>query len=182
MAFASITDVRLVPDNPSGWLGGAGCSNETTISWVSNDHETRPHRRQSMERGMRVLIADRDHAFLEVAQRYLSRQGHEVKTATNGLESVALLHHDVPDVVVLQRELLWGGGDGVVALMQQLSEWSKIPVILTSDGGIPEESCLITCPQLVAQLQKPYRLEDLSVHLQECIPDRAEIDATGSNQ
>lgn len=139
-----------------------------------------------MERGMRVLIADRDQAFLSVAQQYLSRHGHEVKTATNGLESVAIMHRDVPDAVVLQRELLWGGGDGVLALMQPPSGWSKIPVILTSDGGISEESCPITCPQLVAQLQKPYRLEDLLGHLQECrlgsIPDRTEITATELNQ
>lgn len=135
---------------------------------------------------MRVLIADRDQAFLDIAQQYLSRHGHEVKTATNGLESVAILHRDVPDAVVLQRELLWGGGDGVLALMQQPSAWSKIPVILISDGGIPEESCPITYPQLVTQLQKPYRLEDLLRHLQVCrlgnIPDRAEIAATGSTQ
>lgn len=135
---------------------------------------------------MRVLIADRDQAFLEVAQRYLSRHGHEVKSATNGLESVAILHGDLPDAVVLQRDLLWGGGDGVLALMQQLPGWSKIPVILTSYDGTPEESGPLTSPQLVAQLHKPYRLEDLLGHLQKCglgsVPDRAEIAATGSNQ
>lgn len=135
---------------------------------------------------MRVLIADRDQAFLEVAQRYLSRHGHEVKTATNGLESVAILHRNVPDVVVLQRELLWGGGDGVWALMQQMPGWSTIPVILTSDGGIQDESDSIAGPQLVTQLQKPYRLEDLLGHLQECrlasVPNRADIVVTGSNQ
>lgn len=135
---------------------------------------------------MRVLIADGDQAFLDVVQQYLSRHGYEVKTATNGLESVAILQRDVPDVVVLQRELLWGGGDGVLALMQQLSWWSTIPVILTSDDGLPEESYPISCPQLVAQLQKPYRLDDLLGHLQErrlgMIPDLAEMDATGSSQ
>jgi CheY-like chemotaxis protein len=135
---------------------------------------------------MRVLIADSDEVFLEVALRYLSRQGMEVNAATNGLESVAILRRDVPDAVVLQRELLWGGGDGVFALMQQLSGWSKIPVILTSDGGIPEESGPLASPQFVAQLQKPYRLEDLLGHLQQCRQgnalDRAEIAATKSNQ
>ena len=54
-----------------------------------------------------------------------------------------------------------------------------IPVILTSDGGILEEAWPIACPQLVTRLQKPYRLEDLLWHLQECrsgsIPDHAEI-------
>jgi len=119
---------------------------------------------------MRVLIADGDEAFLEVAQRYLSRHGLEVKTATNGLQSVALLRRDVPDVVVLQRELLWGSGDGVRALMQQDPGWSEIPVILTSDDELPEESCYAS-PPLAAQLQKPYRLEELLGHLQACRTD-----------
>ena len=85
---------------------------------------------------MRLLMADGDEAFLELAQRYLSDHGHEVNIATNGLESIASLHHDIPDAVVLQRELLWGGGDGVLALMQPPSRWSMIPVILTSDHGV----------------------------------------------
>lgn len=58
---------------------------------------------------MRVLFADGDEAFLEVAQRYLSHRGHEVNIATNGLETVARLRRDLPDIVVLERELLWGG-------------------------------------------------------------------------
>lgn len=45
---------------------------------------------------MRLLMADGDEAFLEVAQRYLSRHGHEVNIATNGLESVAILRRYRP--------------------------------------------------------------------------------------
>ena len=55
---------------------------------------------------MRVLIADGDEVFLEVSQRYLSDRGHKVNIATNGLETVAGLRRNLPDVVVLDRELL----------------------------------------------------------------------------
>jgi len=120
---------------------------------------------------MRVLIADGDEEFLEVAQRYLSRHGLQVKTATNGLESVAHMRCDVPDVVVLQRELLWGGSEGVRACMQQVPEWSEIPVILTLDDEVTEEPCFAS-PPLAAQLLKPYRLQELLGHLQSCRVDR----------
>ena len=119
---------------------------------------------------MRVLIADGDEVLMGVAQCYLARHGHEVKTATNGLECVALLRRDVPDVVVLQRELLWGGSDGIRAFMQQVPRCSEIPVILTSDDEVPEEFCFAS-PPLAAQLQKPYRLEVLLSHLQACRAD-----------
>jgi len=121
------------------------------------------------EHGMRVLIADEDEVFLEVAQRYLSRHGLDVKTATNGVESVALLRRDMPDIVVLEGELLWGGSDGVRALMMQDPAWSEIPVILISDK-VPEESWFRR-PPLAAQIQKPYRLEELLAHLQACRTD-----------
>ena len=115
---------------------------------------------------MRVLIADSDEAFLEVAQRYLSHRGHEAETASNGLECVASLLRDMPDVVVMEREMLWGGGDGVRAVMQQDPRWSEIPVILISDDVLPGESCSTANAPLAAQLQKPYRIEDLLGHLQ----------------
>jgi len=119
---------------------------------------------------MQVLIADGDEEFLEVAQRYLSHHGHEVTIATNGMESVSLLRSDVPDVVVLQREFLWRGSDGIRAFMHQIPGWSEIPVILTSDDEVPEESCFAS-PPLAAQLQKPSRLEELLSHLQACSVD-----------
>ena len=110
---------------------------------------------------MRVLFADGDEGSLKVAQRYLWHCGHEAKVASNGLECVDILRREEPDVVVLGREMLWGGGDGVLAVMQQDHEWSRIPVILTSGDVLPEESGSVASPRLVAQLQKPYRIEDL---------------------
>lgn len=116
---------------------------------------------------MRVLIADGDEAFLEVAQRYLSDRGHEVNIATTGIETIARLRRDLPEVVVLDQELLWGGSDGVRAVMRQVPEWSEIPVILTSSGSMAEESCAVASPPVVGRLRKPYRLKDLLDHLQE---------------
>jgi len=115
---------------------------------------------------MRVLMADGDEMFLDVAQRHLSHRGIEVKTATNGLESVALLRRDVPDVVVLHRQLLWGGSDGVRACMQQVPGWAEIPAILTLDDEVTE-SCLAS-PPLAAPLPKPYRLQELLDRIYAC--------------
>lgn len=117
---------------------------------------------------MRVLIANGDQRFLGVAQQYLSDHGHEVNIATNGLESVAMLRRCSPDVVVLDRELLWGGSDGVRACMLQVPRWSDIPVVLTSDDVVPEEFGNTACPPLAGHLQKPFQLEDLLVHLHGC--------------
>lgn len=117
---------------------------------------------------MRVLIADGDEGFLEVAQDYLSSCGHEVNIARNGLEAVASLRRGLPNVVVLERELLWGGSDGVRALMRKVPGWSEIPLILTSSDAMPDDSNAVAGPPVVARLQKPYRLRDLLKHFHAC--------------
>jgi CheY-like chemotaxis protein len=130
--------------------------------------EVWPKSHYEKERGMRVLIAEGDKVFLDIAQDYLLHCGLEVNVATNGVEAVASLRRDRPDVVVLDRELLWGGEDGVRALMRQVSRWSEIPVILTSTDVMPEEFSSAVGAPVVARLRKPYRLRDLLARLREC--------------
>src|SRR5262249_40672412 len=58
---------------------------------------------------MQVLIADGDGVFLKQARHMLLMRGHESTLAGDGLECVRVLGAFVPDLVVLSRELLWGG-------------------------------------------------------------------------
>jgi hypothetical protein len=69
---------------------------------------------------------------------------------------------------VLDRELLWGGCDGVLALMQQIPGWSELPLILTSSDVMPEGFGTVAGPPVISRLRKPYRLRELLVHLQAC--------------
>lgn len=121
---------------------------------------------------MRVLIADGDEVFLSVAQRYLSDYGHQVHTATNGLETVASLRQDLPDVVVINQDLRWGGSDGVQSLMSQVPIWSDIPVVLTVNEGLQDKSRLSIGPSVVARIIKPFRPSYLLFHLQACSLNR----------
>ena len=68
---------------------------------------------------MRVLIADSDPALLASYRDFLVRQGFEVALARDGLDCLAQLRSTFPDVLVLEPELPWGQGDGVLALMEE---------------------------------------------------------------
>lgn len=82
---------------------------------------------------IRVLIADPDESLLAMYRELLSREGFEVVTATTGLECVARLREQRPDVLVLEPQLPWGGGDGVLATMREVPDLALVPVmILTS--------------------------------------------------
>jgi DNA-binding response OmpR family regulator len=78
-------------------------------------------------------MADPDESLAPVYREPLSREGFELGTALNGLECVARLRECVPDVLVLEPHMPWGGGDGVLALMGEFPHLATVPVmILTS--------------------------------------------------
>jgi CheY-like chemotaxis protein len=53
--------------------------------------------------------------------------------AFSGLECVARLRERVPEIVVLEPQLPWGGGEGVLAIMGEVPELATVPVmVLTS--------------------------------------------------
>ncbi len=85
---------------------------------------------------IRVLIADPDHHLLAEYLAY-SRQGFEVITTRNGLECVERLREQAPDVLVLEPELPWGGGDGVLAMMHDELDLADVPVMVLSSCRDP---------------------------------------------
>jgi len=67
-------------------------------------------------------------------QAFLSRDGFQVATATNGLDCVAKLRSFVPDLLVLDPELPWGQGDGVLAVMHEDADVPVVPVMVLSSN------------------------------------------------
>ena len=85
---------------------------------------------------MRLLVADADEKLLDQCEAYSSQQGVVLQTARGGVECVAALRRRPPDVLVLDAELPWGGGDGVLTLMCEDDSLARVPVVLLgSDAG-----------------------------------------------
>ena len=79
---------------------------------------------QDLLRSARVLIADPDKLLLAAYSQHLTQRGASVSTARTGLECLEKLMQSVPDVLVLEPELLWGGGDGVSGAAERTTEYS----------------------------------------------------------
>ncbi len=116
---------------------------------------------------MRVLITGADETFLEILQSYLWDRGHETEIATTGLECMAIVREFVPEVLVLGDELLWGGCDGVLALMGESFALVPKSVILISENRHYRSLPLGLRWSIVKILHKPFRLGDLTA----CIDD-----------
>ena len=78
-------------------------------------------------------MADPDESLQPLYREPLLREGFIVTAALSGLECASRLRECVPDVLVLEPQLPWGGGEGVLAMMGEVPELATVPVmVLTS--------------------------------------------------
>jgi DNA-binding response OmpR family regulator len=107
-----------------------------------------------------VLVAEGDTELCDVYRTFLTGRGHEVETATDGLDCLEKLRRLNPAVLVLDLDLRWGGGDGVLAwLRERPSPW--LPVVLTATAGCPDGVAKFLEPPVVDYLPKPFTLKAL---------------------
>ena len=82
----------------------------------------------------RVLITDPDDQLRNRYREFLGHDSFTVATAKNGLECAVQLRRFRPDVLVLEPELPWGQGDGVLALMHEEYDVRIASVIVLTAG------------------------------------------------
>ena len=82
----------------------------------------------------RILIADPDRFLAERYSRHLGERGASVSTATTGLECIEELREAVPDVLVLDPALPWGGGDGVLTVVHEDPALRPAVVMILAQG------------------------------------------------
>lgn len=104
---------------------------------------------------MRVLMVDADERLLEAAQGFLWSHGYETIVARHALDCVLIMSEFPPDVLVLDRELLWGGSDGVLEWIGDRPHFADVPVVLTFHNECDEDPLGMTGLPL-EHLRKPY--------------------------
>jgi DNA-binding response OmpR family regulator len=108
-----------------------------------------------------VLIAEGDPELCGLYQRFITARGYGAETASDGLECLGELRRATPAAVVLDRELRWGGGDGVFAWLREERGTSGVAVILMATAGHPLDGTEVIEPPVVQLLLKPFGLTAL---------------------
>jgi len=108
-----------------------------------------------------LLIADNDVRRRGELRRFFFGSGVLVASASNGLECLTELVTLKPDVLVIAMEIPWGGGDGVIARLNDGLPIGRKPLIfvigdapadmLSARTGVAPCNCFST----------PFRKEDL---------------------
>ena len=104
-----------------------------------------------------LLIADDAMSLTARIKSYFTARGYRVHSVADGLECIESMQLELPDVVLLDCELLWGGCDGILSWMQEELVRSRIPVIMMSELSCHEKHH----PSVAYQIRRPFDVETL---------------------
>ncbi|MFZ1936525.1 MAG: hypothetical protein WCB27_17300 [Thermoguttaceae bacterium] len=108
-----------------------------------------------------LLIADNDVRRREELRHFFFNSGFLVASASNGLECLAEVVALEADVLVIALEIPWGGGDGVIAQMNDGLPVGRNPLILVLGDAPVDTLSARTGVALSNCFSEPLRKEDL---------------------
>lgn len=105
---------------------------------------------------LKVLLAEADRDLRQNHVEFFADRGFQIDTVDSALQCVAKLRQVVPDLLVLDLELPWGGGDGVVDFLSENPTLLPNQVILTSRVESAHVVHRWALPPAIRTLTKPY--------------------------
>lgn len=106
-----------------------------------------------------VLIADQDPELAELYGAFLADHGFTTRAVSGGLACLGLVRQQRPRLLVLDNELPWGDGAGVLACLRQ--DRFPLPVILTTWTTNEDRFHAMLTPPVVVCLHKFFPLPTL---------------------
>jgi phosphoribosyl 1,2-cyclic phosphodiesterase/CheY-like chemotaxis protein len=119
--------------------------------------------------GRRILVVDDDPDVRELAIRALSQDGHIVTGATNGLQALAAIAAQIPDLLVLDLVMPVQGGLAVLKTLRAEPATAALPIILLT--GMDDETSTRAGFELGATdyLTKPFSVPQLAARVRACL-------------
>ncbi len=111
----------------------------------------------------KILVIDDEEQLRDLLKQMLSRDGHDVTTAFDGVEGIRVFNEFKPDLVI--TDIIMPNKDGIEVITELLSKNPKIAIIAISGGrrAITAEFNLESAELLGVKgiLSKPFTREQL---------------------
>jgi DNA-binding NtrC family response regulator len=110
----------------------------------------------------RIMVVDDDAGIRRSLHTLLSRAGHEVLQAANGLEAIQLWRNGGADLVI--TDLHMPQKDGIQTILELLTHTPGVPIIAMSGGGQTKRLDLlgnVTLLGSVLTIEKPFTLGEM---------------------
>ncbi len=128
----------------------------------------------------KVLVIEESALLREFYNRQLTEHGFEVVVAVNGLDGIAKLRREVPDLVIMDYFLSRASGPDVLARKDSDPNAKDVPVIIISEPLSREAFVQIARYNVKKFFNKPVKLDDLLRAVAECLKVKINIDDTPS--
>jgi DNA-binding response OmpR family regulator len=122
-----------------------------------------PAQRKPDRTRRRILVVEDDPDARSLLRMILELDGWLVDTASDGVEAIARLSRELPDVILLDLAMPRLGGWEVLARRAVESTWQRVPVLAMSADHTQAESVLELGAD--AFLPKPFSVDQLKGEL-----------------
>jgi len=128
---------------------------------------------------MHVLVIDDDQGFSQLLSAHLTRQGHEVTIAGDGIQGQRMARMKQPDVITVDYRMPAANGLVVAQRLQSSSETHHIPIVMLTGNPLDELKERILEAGVCEVLSKLTLTErDLVEALESAVERHAEAEAT----
>jgi two-component system cell cycle sensor histidine kinase/response regulator CckA len=110
---------------------------------------------------MRILVIDDEQMIRALAEKILSRAGHEVLLAESGHEGVGLFGEQSGDIDLAIVDFFMEGMSGIETLRNLRNIRPELPCLMSSGHTDSSKDLPNDLQTKVEFLQKPYRANDL---------------------
>jgi two-component system KDP operon response regulator KdpE len=118
---------------------------------------------------MRVLVVEDDKEIRAFIRSSLSIEGFEVQTAVSVSEAKAMLHNDLPDVMLLDLGL--PDGDGI-ELVREVRKLHNLPILIVSARHQESQKILLLDAGADDFLSKPFSVGELLARIRVALRHR----------
>jgi DNA-binding response OmpR family regulator len=136
---------------------------------VSADPSQQPDERQ--QTSQRILVVEDDPTLATLEVEVLTVHGYTVVTVHSGELAITTLHHLIPDLVVLDIELI--GNVNGWEVLQELRTIAHIPVLITSSSVVTMRTYMRDSGETrctLDHLPKPYPMQTFLKRVKRMLP------------
>lgn len=120
--------------------------------------------------GARILIVEDHPANLELARYLLTHAGHTVRAAMDGLEALAQLESELPNLVICDLQLPGMDGYEVLKRLRAIPGMERLPVIAVTAFSMPDDQRRVQSAGFDGYLSKPIDPELFVAQIEAYLP------------
>jgi DNA-binding response OmpR family regulator len=108
-----------------------------------------------------VLIADDDPNIVRALRFLMHREGHDVRTVTDGEKALAAIEEMAPDLVLLDLMMPKGSGYEVCRTLRANRSYDNVSIIMLTAKGREDDQRVGMSLGADAYITKPFAIEDV---------------------